>query len=68
MYHTALLLFPVWVTKGIVINEKFEDVISETNHQRNTSRVFSKLLLSINKTACSNELSWKRVTNDVKVN
>lgn len=49
-------------------NEKFEYVISETNVQRSTFRVFSKLLFPINKTACSSEPSWKRVTNDVKVN
>ena len=54
--------------KGAEINEKFEYIISETNVQRSTSRVFSKLLFSVNKTACSNEPSWKRVTNDVKVN
>lgn len=50
------------------INEQLECIISETNLQRSTSRVVSKLLLSINKTACSNEPSWKGVTNDVKVN
>ena len=54
--------------KGVEINEKFEYVTSETNVQRSTSTAFSKLLLSINKTACSNEPSWKRVTNDVNVN